>query len=175
VLIALLLAGPMAAAQVRVDPPTDLAEPSMRVSVEVERERSADQVRLTFTVRYLSTSTDGAPVVRLDVAFDSVAGGGSLDLESPPGWRATVFPPSGSAASRWQVSWSCSGEGWEHRLEHEIRPGQVVGGFRVSSRPGFEPGNASYVVDVDPGTGKLAPLGLSGRVAEKRLDHQPDW
>jgi hypothetical protein len=136
----------------------------------VGQERLPEAVRLTYTVRYVSASTTGPPIVRLDVRARAFAGAAELEtppisVESPPGWQGKVIPDR-SRPRAWQVAWSCAGKDWEQCLEHHIKAGQVRSGFRVtvpSDGKGYE--TASYVVQVDPTYGSGVPHGLTGRVS----------
>jgi hypothetical protein len=98
------------------------------------QERLPEAVRFTYTVRYVSASTTGPPIVRIDVGARAFAGAAELEtppisVESPPGGESRVIPDR-SRPRVWQVAWSCA-EDWERCLAHHIKAGQVRSGFRV--------------------------------------------
>jgi hypothetical protein len=116
-------------------PPLEWGATTAYVTVEASQERLPEAIRFTYTVRYISASTTGSPIVRFDVGARAFAGAAELEtvpitVESPPGWRGVVIPDR-SRPHVWQVSWSC-GNDWERCLEHHIRAGR--GAKRLSRR-----------------------------------------
>jgi hypothetical protein len=148
-------------------PPAEWGGTAAHVTVEVSQERLPEAVRFTYTVRYVSASTTGPPIVRIDVGARAFAGAAELEtppisVESPPGWETRVIPDRSRPRVK-QVAWSCA-EDWERCLAHHIKAGQVRSGFRVIVPDGRGYETASYVVQVDPAYGSGAPHGLTGRV-----------
>ena len=156
----------------QLPPSVEVTHPTMVVAIEAEREPEGDRARYDYTVRYLTTTADGVPIVQLEIGVP-----GSRDpirekplvLEGPPGWTATAIPDGGSPPQTWRISWSCAHSGWDHRMKHQIRPGQVVRGFRAwvpTGASGYA--TAQYQVFVDPGVGTAGPRWTNGRVSLRR-------
>jgi hypothetical protein len=151
---------------------------AIRVTVEVEAEQLSDRVRFTYSVRNLTEPlTGGTPAIVslvIGVRGDSVRSeltAPPIEIESPPGWEAKVFPDDRAAPPTWRLEWSCSQRGWEHSLKYHIRAGSVLSGFRVSAPIGDSTYlTARYTVAVDGrhGVGATPPLGLSGKVKARR-------
>jgi hypothetical protein len=117
-------------------PPRDVATPTQRISIEVAQAPQPVGTRYAYTLRYLSTSDDEPPIVRVDLGTSSAAGPGALtslpiDVRSPEGWRAVVTSDDTVEGTRWRVAWSCGSEGWDARLRCQIRPGRTLEGFAI--------------------------------------------
>jgi hypothetical protein len=133
-----------------------------------------DATRYTYTVRYLSVSTSGSPIIRFDVGARSLVGSAELTalpiaIESPTGWRATVIPDDRSRTRAWQVAWSCEGD-WVQWLEHGIKSGQTRSGFRVtvpSDGAGYAAASYVVLIDCSHGSCTTGPSNLTGKVWRK--------
>jgi hypothetical protein len=174
-LIALLLVAPvLAEAQTTHEPPpVEVTESTMAVTIEAEEERDGAHDRFEYTLRYLSTTADSAPIVQLEIGVPGTREGRITErpiaLEGPPGWTATAIPDRGSNPQTWRISWSCAHSGWDHRVKHQVRPGQVVRGFRAVVPQGASGyATTSYRVFVDPDRGVGAPRAVGGRVSKRR-------
>jgi hypothetical protein len=113
-----------------------IATSTSRISIEVAATPLPVGTRYAYALRYLSTSDDQPPIVRVDVGTSSAAGPGELtsppiDVRSPEGWRAVVTSDDTANGARWRVSWSCGSEGWDARLRCRIRPGRTRTGFAI--------------------------------------------
>lgn len=172
--------GPVVGAEPRQEPLADWggSPGAIRVTVEVEAEQLSDRVRFTYSVRNLTEPlTGGQPAIitlvigaRGDSARSELTAP-PIEIESPPGWDAKVFPDDRAAPPTWRLEWSCNQRGWEHSLKYHIRAGGVLSGFRVTAPIGDSTYlTARYTAGVDGthGVSLTSPLGLSGKVKARR-------